>query len=227
MLYLIPTPIGNLEDITFRAVRLLGEVDYLLVEDSRVTGRLLNHYGIENKMVPFHAHNEHRQIHKVLEDLRNGCIIGLLTDAGSPGISDPGFLLVRACRSEEIEMSVLPGASAVITALTGSGIPCDKFFFEGFLPHKKGRKTRLHYLSRLHETFVLFESPHRIKKCLAELLECCGAQRKASICREMTKVHEEVIHGTLEDLNLQLEQRADLRGEIVLVVEGAEKNAQS
>jgi 16S rRNA (cytidine1402-2'-O)-methyltransferase len=220
MLYLISTPIGNLEDLSRRAIRILGEVDYLLVEDSRVTGKLLHKLGIKQKMIPFHAHNEHKKLTSVLEDLKGGKNIGLVSDAGTPGISDPGFLLVRACRDNGLELTSLPGPSSAITALVVSGIPCDKYFFEGFLPHKKGRKTRLEFLSSLTETFVLFESPYRLKKCLEELIVHCGDERMASVCRELTKIHEEVIYANLGQLAHHFSTVKSPKGEFVLVVSG-------
>ncbi|TVR88195.1 MAG: 16S rRNA (cytidine(1402)-2'-O)-methyltransferase [Saprospirales bacterium] len=220
MLYLISTPIGNLEDISPRAVRALSEADYLLVEDSRVTGNLLKNLEIDQRMVPFHAHNEHKKLDSILGDLQASKNIGLVSDAGTPGISDPGFLLVRACRQSNLQVTAIPGPTAVITALSISGIPCDRYFFEGFLPHKKGRKKRLEFLSQLPETFVLFESPYRVKKCLKELKDHCGPTRLAAICRELTKLHEEVLYGELSELAAIYEDQKAPRGEFVLVVEG-------
>ena len=220
MLYVIPTPIGNLEDISLRASRILSEVDFILVEDTRISGKLLKHLNISTKMVAFHAHNEHHQLQKVLEELQSGANIGLISDAGSPGISDPGFLLIRACREAEIEVTCLPGPNAVTTAVITSGIPCDKFFFEGFLPHKKGRRTRLEFLSDLQETFVLFESPHRLLKCLKELNQYCGIDRKAAVCRELTKLYEEVKYGHLESLYTYFKEEGKCKGEIVIIIDG-------
>nr|MBS0036937.1 16S rRNA (cytidine(1402)-2'-O)-methyltransferase [Saprospiraceae bacterium] len=223
MLYLIPTPIGNLKDITFRAVDTIGEVDYLLVEDTRTTGKLLKHLGLSVRMVPFHAHNEHQMLDKVIADLQSGLKIGLLSDAGSPGLSDPGFLLIRACRQLGLDATALPGPSAAVTAAVASGIPCDKFFFEGFLPHKKGRKSRLEYLSKLPETFLLFESPYRLVKCLGELITHCGPDRKIAVCRELTKMYEEVKYGTAEEIKQYYDSSSRPRGEIVIVVDGNRK----
>ncbi len=220
MLYLIPTPIGNLGDITHRAVEVIKSVDYLLVEDSRISSKLLQHLDIKVKMVPFHAHNEHRMLEKILQDLEKNMDIGLMTDAGSPGLSDPGFLLMRACRQNQLGATTLPGPSAVNTAAVTSGIPCDKFFFEGFLPHKKGRRSRLEYLSSLPETFILFESPFRLIRCLKELNEHCGSSRLASVCRELTKLHEEVTYGSLEELLTHYDTDKKPKGEIVIVVDG-------
>ena len=223
MLYVIPTPIGNLEDISLRASRVLAEVEVLLVEDSRVSGKLLKHLGIETKMQPFHAHNEHQQLQKIIDQLKSGKTFGLISDAGSPGLSDPGYLLIKACREEGIELSCLPGPSAVTTALITSGLPCDRFYFEGFLPHKKGRKTRLEHLAELEETFIIFESPYRLVKCLKELSEYCGKDRLAAVCRELTKLHEEVKYDSLNDLLDYYRGEGKCKGEIVIVVDGKRK----
>lgn len=223
MLYVIPTPIGNLEDISLRASRVLAEVEVLLVEDSRVSGKLLKHLGIETKMQPFHAHNEHQQLQKIIDQLKSGKTFGLISDAGSPGLSDPGYLLTKACREEGIELSCLPGPSAVTTALITSGLPSDRFYFEGFLPHKKGRKTRLGHLAELEETFILFESPYRLVKCLKELSEYCGEDRLAAVCRELTKLHEEVKYDSLNHLLEYYRGEGKCKGEIVIVVDGKRK----
>lgn len=220
MLYLIPTPIGNLEDITFRAVRLLKEVDVVLAEDTRTSKKLFEHYQIPTPLRAFHAHNEHNVVHNIVQQLSAGANMALISDAGTPGISDPGFLLVRACHENNIPVSSLPGATAAITALVGSGLPCDKFHFEGFLPHKKGRQTRLIYLSELPITFVLYESPHRLVKALEKLAEFCGPDRVACVCRELTKIHEEYKRGPLSELIEYFGQQAKVKGEIVLVVGG-------
>ncbi len=221
MLYLVPTPIGNLEDISLRALRLLGEVDLILAEDTRTSRKLLDHYDIATPLRSYHAHNEHRVLPELLQELAGGATYALITDAGTPGISDPGFLLVRACREAGLEVQVLPGATALIPALVASGLPSDRFHFEGFLPHKKGRKTRLAYLAALPHTFVLFESPYRLLRCLRELAGHCGPDRPACVCRELTKIHEEVRCGSLDELLRYYEEGEGVaKGEIVLVVAG-------
>jgi 16S rRNA (cytidine1402-2'-O)-methyltransferase len=220
MLYLVPTPIGNLEDMTYRAVRLLGEVDLILAEDTRTSRKLLDHYGIEAPLRPHHTHNEHRTTPGLIDELQQGATIALISDAGTPGISDPGFLLVRECHRHGIPVSALPGATSFVPALVASGLPCDRFHFEGFLPHKKGRQSKVQYLSGLDVTFVLFESPHRLVKCLEQLIVHCGAERPACVARELTKIHEEIRTGTLEGLADYYGSQAKVRGEIVIVVGG-------
>jgi 16S rRNA (cytidine1402-2'-O)-methyltransferase len=220
MLYLIPTPIGNLEDITLRALRLLKEVDLILAEDTRTSKKLLDHYDITTPLRAYHAHNEHNITDNLVEQLKGGTRMALISDAGMPGISDPGFLLTRACVQEGVKVECLPGATAFVPALVASGIPCDKFHFEGFLPHKKGRQTRLSYLAELPVTFVLYESPYRLVKCLEQLAEHCGADRLACVARELTKMHEEVRTASLEELIAHYGQQAKVKGEIVLVVSG-------
>lgn len=220
MLYLVPTPIGNLEDMTFRSVRQLKEVDLILAEDTRTSKKLLDHYEINTPLRAFHAHNEHQVTEGIIDQLANGVNMALISDAGTPGISDPGFLLVRACHEKNIAITSLPGATSSVTALVASGLPCDKFHFEGFLPHKKGRQTRLIYLADLPVTTVLFESPHRLVKCLQQLAEYCGKDRMACVCRELTKIHEEIKRGALEELIHHFSQQTKVKGEIVLVVEG-------
>ncbi len=220
MLYLVPTPIGNLEDITLRAIRILNEVDLILAEDTRTSKKLLIHHGIETPLRSYHAHNEHAVVNSIIEQLQSGQTLALITDAGTPGISDPGFLVTRECVKANIKVECLPGATAFVPALVASGLPCDKFFFEGFLPHKKGRQTRLKYLCELSTTFVLYESPHRLIKCLKQLIEFCGAERKASVCRELTKMHEECVTKSLEDLITYFDTEKKVRGEIVIIVEG-------
>ena len=219
MLYIIPTPIGNLEDISFRAVRLLGEVDLILAEDTRTSKKLLSHYNIDTPIRSYHIHNEHRITANLVQQLQTGTDMALISDAGTPAISDPGFLLVRACIEAGVGVSCLPGATAFVPALVNSGIPCDKFHFEAFLPHKKGRQTRLKYLADLSETFVLYESPHRLVKCLKQLIDFCGADRMASVSRELTKIHEENIVAPLEELVAHFEKQK-VKGEIVIVVAG-------
>jgi 16S rRNA (cytidine1402-2'-O)-methyltransferase len=222
MLYVVPTPIGNLEDITFRAVKTLREVSLILAEDTRTSGKLMQHYEIETTMRSFHAFNEHKVLDGYVTQLQQGQEIALISDAGTPGISDPGFLLIRACVAAGVKVVCLPGATAFVPALVASGLPCDKFFYEGFLPHKKGRQTRLNYLSDLSNTFVLYESPHRLVKCLKELAEKCGPDRMASVCREISKLHEEANTQSLGELILDYESRSNIKGEIVIVVSGKE-----
>lgn len=220
MLYLVPTPIGDLEDITYRALRVLRSVDYILSEDTRTTQFLLQHYQISKETRSFHDFNEHGRLPAVLADLRAGKEIALVSEAGMPGISDPGFLLVRACRQESIPLTVLPGPCALINALVSSGIPTEPFHFEGFLPHKKGRQTRLKYLSGLDCTFILYESPHRILKCLDELITFCGPERHSAVCRELTKKFEEVRTASLDDQKKYYENEGVVKGEFVVVVQG-------
>ena len=216
-LYLVPTPIGNMEDITLRAVRVLKEVDLILSEDTRTSGNLLRHFGITTKLVAHHAFNEHRTVAGIVERLKEGETAALVSDAGTPGISDPGFLLVRACLEAGLEVETLPGPTALIPALVNSGLPCDSFFFAGFLPHKKGRQTRLKELASLQCTVVLFESPHRLVKTLEQLAEYFGPDRKASVSRELTKIHEENARGFLYELVRHFSSK-QVKGEIVIVV---------
>lgn len=217
-LFLVPTPIGNLEDITLRALRILKEVDIILAEDTRTSGKLLKHYDIRTPMQSYHAFNEHRAVEVLVERLAHEKM-ALISDAGTPAISDPGFLLVRECLKEGIEIECLPGATALIPALVNSGLPSDRFVFEGFLPHKKGRKTRLQQLSEETRTIVLYESPHRLVKALLQLAEHWGEDRQASVSRELTKLHEETRHGTLSEL-ANYYGNSTVKGEIVIVVEG-------
>lgn len=219
MLHLVPTPIGNLEDMTFRAVRILKEVDKIFAEDTRVTKRLLDHYGIETPLTSYHAFNEHKITEGIANQLANGAHFALVTDAGTPGISDPGFLLVRECMQQDVKVECLPGATAFVPALAASGLPSDKFYFEGFLPHKKGRQTRLKYLAELPCTFILYESPHRLVKCLEQLKEFCGAERQACVAREISKLYEEIKTATLEELIVYFKEKK-VKGEIVVVVSG-------
>ncbi len=220
MLYLVPTPIGNLEDITLRALRVLREVDVILAEDTRTSKKLLQHYQIETPIRSYHAHNEHGVLRAIIDQLKGGATIALVSDAGSPAISDPGFLLVRECVREGVRVEALPGATAFVPALTASGLPCGMFHFEGFLPHKKGRQTRLKYLSSLENTFILYESPHRLVKCLTELMEHCGSERMACVCRELTKIYEEVKTHPLSILTDFYKNEGIAKGEIVIVVAG-------
>lgn len=216
-LYLVPTPIGNLEDISLRALRVLKEVDLILCEDTRTSGNLLKHFGIEKKLFSHHQHNEHRTVEEIAKRISNGENIALITDAGTPGISDPGFLLVRECVKASLEVECLPGATAFVPALVNSGLPCDRFYFEGFLPQKKGRQTRLQYLATLDCTIVLYESPHRLVKALEQFKEIFGTERKASVSRELTKMYEETQRGTLEEL-IQYFGNKTVKGEIVIVL---------
>lgn len=222
MMYLVPTPIGNLADMTFRSIDILREVDLILAEDTRTSGRLLKHYEIETKMQSYHAYNEHKKLEEYLQLLRDGRKVALITDAGTPGISDPGFLLVRACREAKVDVQCLPGSNALIPALAASGIASDKFYFEGFLPHKKGRQTRHKYLATLPYTFILYESPHRLLKCLRELKEHNGGNRVACVVRELTKMYEEFNYATLDELIEDYGGRSSIKGEIVIVVSGAQ-----
>lgn len=219
-LYLVPTPIGNLEDMTFRAVRILKEVNAILAEDTRKTGMLLKHFGIENRLVSHHMHNEHRTAEHIASRIAGGESIALVTDAGTPGISDPGFLLVRTCIAMGVEVESLPGPTAFVPALVNSGLPCDRFYFEGFLPHKKGRQTRLTFLSRLTYTIVLYESPFRLVKTLEQLATAMGSERRACVSRELTKLFEENRRGTLAEL-AQHYALTTPKGEIVITVAGA------
>lgn len=220
-LYIVPTPIGNLEDITFRAVRLLKEVDLILAEDTRTSGILLKHYDIQTKMQSYHKFNEHKAISHIIDRLKGGEIIALISDAGTPGISDPGFLIAREAARENIDVECLPGATAFVPALVGSGIPCDKFCFEGFLPQKKGRMTRLKNLADEERTIVFYESPHRIVKTLTQLAEYMGEERFAATCREISKKYEETLRGTLKELIMHFTLN-EPKGEFVIVVSGKE-----
>ena len=220
MLYVVPTPIGNLEDITLRSLRILREVHLILAEDTRTSKKLLQHYEIETPLRSYHAHNEHQTVADLVRQLQQGQTFALISDAGTPGISDPGFLLVRACHEAGVRVECLPGATAFVPALVASGLPCDKFHFEGFLPHKKGRQTRLTYLATLPYTFVLYESPHRLVKCLQQLADHLGPDRLAAVARELTKLHEEVQRNTLAELIQHYSGDKKVRGELVIVVQG-------
>lgn len=219
-LFLVPTPIGNLGDMTFRALEILKQVDLILAEDTRKSGILLKHFEISKPVHSHHKFNEHRSIEGLLQQLKGGTSIALVTDAGTPGISDPGFLLVRACIEEGIEMETLPGPTAFVPALVNSGLPCERFIFEGFLPQKKGRQKRLGELSSERRTMVFYESPYRLLKSLAQMSEHFGRERRASVSRELSKLHEETKRGTLGELVLYFSQ-GKIKGEIVIVVEGA------
>jgi len=221
-LYIIPTPIGNLKDITLRTIDVLQEVDFILAEDTRQTMKLLKHYNIEKKLVAHHQHNEHKTSENIVEQLKSGAVLGLVSDAGTPGISDPGFLLVRECIKNQIEVETLPGATAFVPALVNSGFPCDKFVFEGFLPHKKGRQTRLNLLKEETRTIIFYESTHRLLKTLNQFKEFFGEDRMVSVSRELTKMHEENIRGTVNDV-IEYYNNNVIKGEIVIIVNGADK----
>ena len=218
-LYVVPTPIGNLEDITLRAINVLKEVDFILAEDTRTTSHLLRHLGIEKPMHSHHKFNEHATIGRVAEAINSGRDVALVSDAGTPGISDPGFLLVRKCVEEGIEVVTLPGATALIPAVVQSGFPCDRFCFEGFLPQKKGRMKRLQELALEPRTLVLYESPYRVVKCLEQLAETFGEERRVAVVREITKKFEETVRGTIAEA-LEHFRSHEPKGEFVIVVEG-------
>lgn len=218
-LYLVPTPIGNLEDMTLRAIRVLKEVDLILAEDTRTSGKLLQHFEIAAPMQSHHMHNEHKSIDKLIQQLKAGTNIALISDAGTPAISDPGFLLTRACVENTIEVECLPGATAFVPALVNSGLPNEKFVFEGFLPVKKGRQTRLTFLAEETRTMVFYESPHKLVKTLGNFVEYFGAQRPVSVSRELTKFYEETIRGTAAEVLEHYNQKPP-KGEIVIVVGG-------
>ena len=216
-LFIVPTPIGNLEDITIRAINVLKDVDLILAEDTRNSGKLLKHLGVETRMNSYHMHNEHKVVAGIVQRIANGETMALITDAGTPAISDPGFLLVRECIANNVEVDCLPGATAFIPALVNSGLPSDKFFFEGFLPQKKGRQTRLVYLSKLPNTIILYESPHRLLKTLGQIGEYMGEGRQISVSREITKMHEETIRGTVNEV-VEYYNNNIIKGEIVIVI---------
>ncbi len=218
-LYLVPTPIGNLEDMTFRAVRVLKEVDFILAEDTRTSGKLLKYFEINTQMYSHHMHNEHRSVEGVLNRIQNGETCALISDAGTPAISDPGFLLTRACVQNNVDVECLPGATAFVPALVNSGLPNDKFVFEGFLPVKKGRQTRLKLLAEESRTIIFYESPHKLVKTLGHFAEYFGAERQVSVSRELTKLYEETTRGTVTEVLAHYTQKAP-KGEIVIIVEG-------
>lgn len=219
MLYLVPTPVGNLEDITLRAIRVLKEADLILCEDTRTSGILLKHYDIHNTLLSHHKFNEHQTLEPLITRLESGQTIALITDAGTPAISDPGFLLVRECVRHDIEVQCLPGATAFVPALVSSGLPDDRFCFEGFLPQKKGRQTRLNALHDEERTMIFYESPYRLVKTLQQFVEHFGAEREVSVCREISKVHEESVRGTLAEVLAHFTE-VEPKGEIVIVVAG-------
>jgi 16S rRNA (cytidine1402-2'-O)-methyltransferase len=218
-LYLVPTPIGNLSDITLRALETLKSVDVILAEDTRTSGFLLKHYAISKPLQSFHNFNEHKVLSNLIERLQNGAVMALVSDAGTPGISDPGFLLARACVEAGLTIECLPGPTAFVPALIKSGLPSDRFVFEGFLPHKKGRQTLLKKLADEERTMIFYESPYRLVKALEQFIEYFGAGRKASVSRELTKLFEETVNGTLEEVVNHFKIK-EVKGEIVIVVQG-------
>lgn len=218
-LYLVPTPIGNLEDITLRAIRILKEVDVILAEDTRKSGILLKHFKIEKPLFAHHKFNEHKALPSLINRIKGGETMALISDAGTPGISDPGFLIARACIENNIEIETLPGATAFIPALVNSGLPNDRFSFEGFLPQKKGRQKRINELVSEQKTMIFYESPYRLIKTLTQLAEVLGDDRNASVSRELSKIHEENVRGTLKELIAHF-SKSTVKGEIVLIVEG-------
>ena len=225
MLYIVPTPVGNMEDMTMRAVRILKEADLILAEDTRTSGILLKHFGIQNRLMSHHKFNEHGTSAGIVERLLAGETIALISDAGTPGISDPGFFLAREAIAAGVEVQTLPGATACIPALVSSGLPCDRFCFEGFLPQKKGRQTQLESLREEPRTMVFYESPYRLVKTLTQFAEVFGPERRVSVCREISKVHEESVRGTLEEVIAHFTAKAP-KGEIVIVVEGKGKRVK-
>lgn len=223
-LYIVPTPIGNLEDITLRALRILKEVDFVLAEDTRTSKKLLDHYEIKQQLVAHHIHNEHKTLEHIVQKIKHSTGVALISDAGTPAISDPGFLLIRACYEAGIEVTCLPGPNAIVPALVGSGFPSDRFAFDGFLPHKKGRQTRWKELAtEQYRSIVLYESPHRIVKCLTEVVECLGEERQVCVARELSKLHEEFVRGTAVEVLARFQDKKPL-GEMVVVIAPPEKN---
>lgn len=225
ILYVVPTPVGNLEDMTFRAIRILKEADFVLAEDTRTSGMLLKHYEIQNHLMSHHKFNEHGTAAGVVERLKGGATVALVSDAGTPGISDPGFYLVREAVAAGIEVQVLPGATAFVPALVASGLPCDRFCFEGFLPQKKGRQSKIDRLRDEQRTMIFYESPYRLVKALKQFADAFGGDRLVSVCREISKIHEESVRGTLTEVAEHFRQTPP-KGEIVIVVAGKsdEKN---
>ena len=220
-LYLIPTPIGNLEDMTLRSIRVLKEVDVIFAEDTRTSGQLLKHLDISKPLFAHHAHNEHVGVAGVIKLLKEGKVVGLISDAGTPGISDPGFLLVKTCIEQGIDVETLPVATALIPALVNSGFPLDRFVFEGFLPHKKGRQTRWKAIAEEERTTVLYESPHRLHKALEQIIEFIGPDRPIMVARELSKMHEQMVRGSATEVLTYFDQNPDkIRGEIVIVIAG-------
>lgn len=220
-LYVIPTPVGNMEDMTFRAIRILKEADLILAEDTRTSGILLKHYEIKNAMQSHHKFNEHQTVESIVNRIKGGQTVALISDAGTPGISDPGFLVVRECVRNGIEVQCLPGATAFVPALVSSGLPDERFCFEGFLPQKKGRMTRLNALKEETRTMIFYESPYRLLKTLTQFAEIFGADRPVSVCREISKIHEESVRGTLQEVIAHFTE-TESRGEIVIILGGKE-----
>ena len=218
ILYVVPTPVGNLEDMTFRAIKVLKASDLILAEDTRTTGKLTSHYDISTPKQSFHMHNEHKVVDRFVDQLTGGRNIALVSDAGTPGISDPGFLLIRAAATAGIEIITLPGATAFVPALVSSGLPCDTFYFEGFLPPKKGRQTKFEKIAASDRTVVLYESPHKIIKTLGQIVEYCGGERPVTISREISKKFEETLRGTAAEVLAVVEERGGLKGELVLCI---------
>lgn len=220
-LYVVPTPVGNMEDMTFRAIRILKEADLILAEDTRTSGILLKHYEIKNAMQSHHKFNEHQTVESIVNRIKGGQTVALISDAGTPGISDPGFLVVRECVRNGIEVQCLPGATAFVPALVSSGLPDERFCFEGFLPQKKGRMTRLNSLKEENRTMIFYESPYRLLKTLIQFAEFFGADRPVSVCREISKLHEESVRGTLQEVIAHFTE-TEPRGEIVIILGGKE-----
>lgn len=218
-LYVVPTPVGNMEDMTFRAIRVLKEADLILAEDTRTSGILLKHYEIKNAMQSHHKFNEHQTVESIVNRIKGGQTVALISDAGTPGISDPGFLVVRECVRNGIEVQCLPGATAFVPALVSSGLPDERFCFEGFLPQKKGRMTRLNALKEETRTMIFYESPYRLLKTLTQFAEIFGAERPVSVCREISKIHEESVRGTLQEVIAHFTE-TEPRGEIVIILGG-------
>ncbi|MCD7976474.1 MAG: 16S rRNA (cytidine(1402)-2'-O)-methyltransferase [Tannerellaceae bacterium] len=225
-LYIIPTPVGNLEDMTFRAIRILKEVDLILAEDTRTTGLLLKHFEIQNKMQSHHKFNEHKTVEQIAAKILSGENIALVSDAGTPGISDPGFMLVRECVRQGVQVECLPGATAFVPALVVSGLPGDKFCFEGFLPQKKGRQTRIKELATEERTIIFYESPYRVVKTLTQLAEYCGTDRKVSVSREISKFYEETVRGSLEEVITHFSTH-EPKGEFVIILAGIKSGKEN
>ena len=223
ILYVVPTPVGNLDDMTFRAINVLREADLILAEDTRTTGKLTAHFDIATPKQAFHMHNEHKVVERYVKGLQQGQTIALVSDAGTPGISDPGFLLIRAAAAAGIEIITLPGATAFVPALVSSGLPCDTFYFEGFLPPKKGRQSKLLQIAESPSTVILYESPHKIIKTLGQIVEFCGSDRPVALSREISKKYEETLRGSAGEVLTQVEQRGGVKGEIVLIIGGKTK----
>ncbi|QRR01763.1 16S rRNA (cytidine(1402)-2'-O)-methyltransferase [Dyadobacter sandarakinus] len=221
-LYLVPTPIGNLEDITLRAINVLKSVDVVLAEDTRTSGSLMKHLGISRPMQSYHIHNEHQTVVRLVDRILKGEKMALVSDAGTPSVSDPGFLLVRECIRQGVEVECLPGPTAFVPALVNSGLPSDRFVFEGFLPHKKGRQTRLQNLADEERTMIFYESPHRLLKTLLQFEEFFGAERQVSVSRELTKIYEETVRGTVQEVGRYFSEKT-IKGEIVIVLAGKEE----